>query len=145
MEVLEERDYFTDKSVLLDPYDYFEQIRGDGPVHQMPNRDILIVTGFKEGVDVLLNTRDFSSILNPDPLAPLRFEPQGSDISGQVEAVQGTGPMDLMVSYDGDRHTAARSLLNPLFKPRGSRPTRSSCVATPIPWSASWSAAAAAK
>jgi cytochrome P450 len=111
------RDFFTDKSVLLDPYDYFEQIRGDGPVHQMPNRDILIVTGFKEGVDVLLNTRDFSSILNPDPLAPLAFEPKGSNITAQVEAVQGTGPMDLMVSYDGDRHTAARALLNPLFKP----------------------------
>lgn len=111
------RDFFTDKSVLLDPYDYFEQIRGDGPVHQMPNRDIIIVTGFKEGVDVLLNTRDFSSILNPEPLAPLRFEPKGSDITAQVEAVQDTGPMDLMVSYDGDRHAAARSLFNPLFKP----------------------------
>jgi cytochrome P450 len=111
------RDYFTDKDVLLDPYDYFEQIRADGPVHRMPARDVVIVTGFKEAVDILLNTRDFSAILNPDPLAPLRFEPEGDDISAQVEAVQGTGPMDLMVSYDGDRHTASRSLLNPLFKP----------------------------
>jgi cytochrome P450 len=112
-----ERDFFTDKSVLLDPYDYFESIRGDGPVHRMPSRDILIVTGFQEGVDILLNTRDFSSSINPDPLAPLRFVPKGDDISEQIEAVQDTGPMDLMVSYDGDRHVAARSLLNPLFKP----------------------------
>jgi len=112
-----ERDYFTDKSVLLDPYDYFEQIRADGPVHRMKHRDVVIVTGFQEGVDVLLNTRDYSSILNPDPLAPLAFEPQGDDISAQVAAVHGTDPMELLVSYDGDMHTAARSLLNPLFKP----------------------------
>lgn len=112
-----ERDFFTDRSVLLDPYDYFEELRADGPVYQMKSRDILIVTGFQEGVDVLLNTRDFSSCLNPDPLAPLRFEPQGEDLTPQIEATQDTGPMDLMVSYDGERHTAARSLLNPLFKP----------------------------
>jgi cytochrome P450 len=112
-----ERDYFTDKSVLLDPYDYFEGIRASGPAHRMKDRDIVVVTGFKEGVDVLLNTRDFSAIANPDPLAPLPFVPQGDDISGQIDAAQGTGPMELMISYDGDRHTAARSLLNPLFKP----------------------------
>lgn len=112
-----ERDYFTDKSVLLDPYDYFESIRADGAVHRMPSRDVVIVTGFQEGVDILLNTRDFSSIINPEPLAPLRFTPQGDDISEQIEAVQDSGPMDLMVSYDGERHAAARSLLNPLFKP----------------------------
>lgn len=112
-----ERDYFTDKAVLLDPYDYFEAIRADGPVHRMKSRDVMIVTGFQEGVEVLLNTRDYSSILNPDPLAPLGFEPQGDDISAQVAAVHGVDPMELLVSYDGDMHTAARSLLNPLFKP----------------------------
>ena len=110
-------DYFTDKSVLLDPYEYFEEIRAHGPVYQMKSRDMVLVTGHQEGVDVLLNTQDFSSILNPDPIAPLRFEPEGDDITAQVMAAQGTGPMDLMVSYDGDMHTAARALLNPLFKP----------------------------
>lgn len=112
-----DRDYFTDKAVLLDPYDYFEAVRASGPVHRMKDRDIVIVTGFQEGVDILLNTRDYSSIINPEPLAPLRFVPDGDDISAQIEAAMDTGPMDLMVSYDGERHTAARSLLNPLFKP----------------------------
>lgn len=112
-----EKDYFTDRSVLLDPYDYFEEIRAHGPVYQMRARDLVVVTGFEESVDVLLNTRDFSSSINPDPLAPLPFEPEGDDISAQIEASQGKGPMELMVSYDGDKHTAARSLLNPLFTP----------------------------
>ena len=112
-----ERDYFTDLSVLLDPYDYFEGIRRNGPVYQMKSRDMLLVTGFQEGVEVLLNAADFSSCLNPDPVAPLRFEPEGDDLTPQIEATMDTGPMDLMVQYDGDRHAAARSLLNPLFTP----------------------------
>ena len=41
MPVLDERDYFTDRSVLLDPYDYFEEIRAHGPIVQLENRDIL--------------------------------------------------------------------------------------------------------
>jgi cytochrome P450 len=113
-----ERDYFTDHSVLLDPYDYFEAIRTHGPVYQMKSRDIVVVTGFQEAVAVLLNTQDFSSCINPDPLAPLAFEPQGEDITAQIEASQGQGnALELMVSYDGLRHAAARSLLNPLFTP----------------------------
>lgn len=112
-----EIDYFTDKAVLLDPYDFLEGVREHGPVVQMKSRDIIAVTGFQESVDVLLNTRDFSSILNPEPTAPLRFEPEGDDITAQIDAAMGTGPMDLMVSYDGKLHADARSLLNPLFTP----------------------------
>lgn len=112
-----ETDYFTDKAVLLDPYEFFEEVRAHGPVVQLKSRDMLAVTGFSEAVEVLTNTHDFSAIMNPDPIAPLRFEPQGDDISAQIEAVMGTGPMDLMVSYDGKIHADARSLLNPLFTP----------------------------
>lgn len=111
-----EKDYFTDHSVLLDPYDYFETIRAHGPVYQMQSRDIVVVTGFAEALEVLLNNRDFSSWLNPDPLTPLPFEVTGDDISPQLAATP-SNPMELMVSYDGDRHAAARSLLNPLFTP----------------------------
>ncbi|KHK89430.1 cytochrome P450 [Novosphingobium malaysiense] len=111
-----EKDYFTDHSVLLDPYDYFESIRTHGPVYQMQSRDVVVVTGFAEALDVLLNTRDFSSWLNPDPLVALPFELEGDDITAQLAATP-SNPMELMVSYDGERHAAARSLLNPLFTP----------------------------
>ena len=110
-------DYFTDKAVLLDPYRFFEEIRAHGPIAQLESRDMLAVTGFAEAVEVLTNGHDFSAILNPDPIQPMRFEPEGDDISAQIEAVMGTGPMDLMVSYDGKMHADARSLLNPLFVP----------------------------
>lgn len=112
-----EKDYFTDHSVLLDPYDFLEGIRAQGPVVQLKSRDMVAVTGFAEAVEVLLNAQDFSSVINPDPVAPLRFVTEGDDISAQIEATMGTGPMDLMVSYDGKMHSDARSLLNPLFTP----------------------------
>ncbi len=112
-----EIDYFTDKDVLLDPYEFLEGIRKHGPVIRLNSRDMVAVTGFAEAVQVLTNHQDFSSILNPEPTAPLRFEPEGDDVTAQIEAAMGTGPMDLMVSYDGKRHADARSLLNPLFTP----------------------------
>lgn len=112
-----ETDYFTDHAVLLDPYEFLEGVRAHGPVVKMKSRDIVAVTGFAEAVDVLNNREDFSSVINPDPIAPLRFVPEGDDISAQIEATMGTGPMDLMVSYDGKMHADARSLLNPLFVP----------------------------
>ncbi|WP_232494973.1 cytochrome P450 [Novosphingobium kaempferiae] len=111
-----EKDYFTDHSVLLDPYDYFETIRAHGPVYQMQGRDVIVVTGFAEALEVLLNKRDFSSWLNPDPLVPLPFAVESDDISALLDA-NPSGQMELMVSYDGDKHLAARSLLNPLFVP----------------------------
>jgi len=113
-----ELDYFTDRSVLLDPYEYLNAVRAGGAIQQMKARDILMVTGFREAVEILLDTKRFSSFINPDPLAPLPFEPVGDDITAQVLAADKGNPMlDLMVAYDGDRHTAARSLLNPLFTP----------------------------
>lgn len=115
---LADRDYFTDHSVLLDPYDYFESVRSKGPVFQMPSRDLLIVTGFKEAVDVLLNTQDYSSFATTDPLSPLPFDVAGDDLTDVIEASRGKNPaFELMVTYDGVKHAAARSLLNPLFTP----------------------------
>jgi cytochrome P450 len=114
-----ERDYFTDKSVLLDPYDFFEEFRAKGPVVQLKNRDMLFVTGFKEAVEVLLNKADFSSMIaGPGPAAPLPFAVEGDDISATVSAYeQSIRERDLMVNQDGDLHLAARPLLNPLLVP----------------------------
>ena len=112
----ETRDYFTDLSVLLDPYDYFANVFAEGPVHQIPGRDYLIVTGFEESVEVLRNTKDFSSAFTTlGSGAPLPFVPQGDDISEQIE--EHRNPNELMVTYDGAHHTATRSILNRLFAP----------------------------
>jgi len=116
---LQERDYFTDYSVLRDPYEYFEEMRSKGPVHRLTGRDIVIVTGFEESLEVLRNTADFSSAIAPQgPAAPLPFEPKGDDITAQIEAHRGqlVGG-DLVVAYDGQQHSFSRSILNRLFTP----------------------------
>ena len=114
-----DRDYFTDRSVLLDPYDYFEEVRAHGPVVQRSDHDLLFITGFAESVEVLLNKADFSStIAAPGPVAPLPFEVDSDDISAKVAAHSASiRAQDLMVNYDGEAHVAARSLLNPLLVP----------------------------
>ena len=114
-----ERDYFTDPSVLTDPYDYFEEMYSKAPVYQLRSRDIVMVTGFEESLQVLRNTQDFSSVISvPGAAVPLPFEPEGDDIREQIEAHRGQVPgNNLLVTYDDARHTASRSLLNRLFAP----------------------------
>ena len=119
MQLLEDRDYFTDHVILKDPYAYFEAIRAKGPIYQIPSSGLVVVTGFDEILEVLKNTHDFSSVIAPGgPAAPLPFRPQGSDITPQIEAhrtdfVGG----DLVVAYDDQQHTFSRSLLTRLFTP----------------------------
>lgn len=119
MQLLEDRDYFTDHVILKDPYAYFEAIRAKGPIYRIPSSGLVVVTGFDEILEVLKNTQDFSSVIAPGgPAAPLPFEPQGPDITPQIEAhrtdfVGG----DLIVAYDDRQHNFSRSLLTRLFTP----------------------------
>ncbi|MET0269808.1 MAG: cytochrome P450, partial [Sphingomonas sp.] len=120
MQALEDRDYFTDHSILKDPYSYFEAVRAHGPVHRLPASGIVVVTGFEEQLEVLRNTEDFSSVISTSgPAAPLPFEPRGSDISAQIEAHRGDffGGGELLVARDDKPHAFSRSLLNRLFTP----------------------------
>lgn len=114
-----ERDYFTDPDVLLDPYQYFDEMRPRGPICQLESHDCLLVTGFEECVEVLRNPRDFSSLNSLASSAfPLPFSPEGPDISEQLEANRNkyVGG-DLVVTYDDKRHSDVRSLISLMFTP----------------------------
>lgn len=120
MTSLEHRDYFTDHSILRDPYSWFEAIRAKGPVYKHPDSGIVFVTGFAETQEVLSNPKDFSSAIAPQgPAVPLPFEPLGDDLTPQIEAhrtsFQGG---DLLVAYDDVQHTRSRALLSTLFTPK---------------------------
>ncbi len=116
---LEDRDYFSDYDVARDPYAFFEAVRAHGPVFQPADKDYLIVTGFDETIEILNNHRDFSAIIGlAGAAAPLPFEPEGSDITDQIEAnrSQFLGG-DQVVMLDDEPHTKLRSLMNRLFIP----------------------------
>lgn len=119
MSALEERDYFTDHEILKDPYGFFEAVRAHGPIYQPPGRDYLIVTGFEETLEILGNVQDFSAIIGlQGAAAPLPFEPQGSDITAEVEAHrQDFLGGDLLVNMDDKAHNVLRALVNRLFTP----------------------------
>ncbi|HYP63324.1 MAG TPA: cytochrome P450 [Acidocella sp.] len=119
MQDLADRDYFTDHSILLDPYAYFEALRAKGPIYRLPGRDIFVVTGFEESLEVLNNNADFSSSVSTGgAAAPLPFTPEGDDLTGQIEAhrEQFLGG-ELLVARDDRPHSNSRALLSRLFTP----------------------------
>jgi len=116
---LVDRDYFTDHSILLDPYEYFEALRAKGPVYRLPGRDIFMVTGFAESLEVLANTVEFSSVVCVGgPAAEMPFTPEGMDLTPQIEAHRAsfTGG-DYLVARDDKAHLNSRALLSRLFVP----------------------------
>lgn len=117
---LEDRDFFTDHEILVDPYEYFEAIRAHGPIYQPEAKDYLIVTGFAEALEIFNNSTDFSSsIALQGAASPLTFTPEGSDISTQLEEHRSDIiGHDLLVNLDGKAHTNLRALVNRLFVPR---------------------------
>ena len=119
MTALENRDFFSDYQVAKDPYPFFDAIRAHGPVWQPEGRDYLIVTGFDETVEILNNPHDFSAIIGlAGAAAPLPFEPEGADITDQIEANRSKFlGGDQVVMLDDEPHTKLRSLMNRLFIP----------------------------
>lgn len=115
----QERDYFSDQSVLLDPYDYFEEMFARGPMHRLQANGALLVTGYEETIEVLRNNRDFSSINSlPGAAVPLPFEPEGDDISEQIEAHRHEFiGSNLLTAYDGERHANLRFVASRIFTP----------------------------
>lgn len=112
-------DYFTDPALVPDPYPYFDHLRGQCPVQRLPHHDVLAVTGYDEGFEVLRDSDTFSScIAVGGPFPPLPFVPEGEDIGEQIERHRTELPMyEHMVTMDPPRHTYARSVLNRLLTP----------------------------
>ncbi|MHA3020397.1 cytochrome P450 [Mycobacterium sp. BMJ-28] len=113
-------DFLTDQSLVPNPYPYFDYLREQNPVLQVPPWGVYAVTGYDEAVAVYKNTDDFSNaIAVGGPFPPLPFTPEGDDISEQLEAHRHLLPMfEHMVTMDPPDHTKARSVLNRLLTPR---------------------------
>jgi cytochrome P450 len=113
-------DFFSDPSLVEDPYAYFEYLREQGPVALLPSYGVVAVTGYDEAWAVYRDSDTFSSINAPTgPFPPLPFIPEGDDISEQLEKNRSLFAMnEHMATFDPPRHTAHRSLLSRLFTPK---------------------------
>lgn len=112
-------DFYTDTTIIEDPYPYFDWLRAQGPVHRLTSRNVVAITGFEEAIAVSRDTRHFSGVnavigCNFE----LPFKVEGDDIADQVAAHRSAIPFsDQIATMDGEEHVRMRSLLTPLFTP----------------------------
>jgi cytochrome P450 len=114
-----EVNFFTDPRVAHDPYPYYEHLRGQCPVVQVPSSGVVAVTGYDELVAVYRDSATFSAVNSSLGPFPLPFDVTGDDISAQLESHRDRFPMsEHLVSFDPPKHTVHRALLNGLFTPK---------------------------
>lgn len=113
-------DYFSDEAVAQDPYEYYEYLRAQGPVFIEPHHGVVAVTGYAEVMAAFKDVDSFSAVnAIGGPFPPLPFEPEGDDITAQIEAHRHRFPIfEHMVVMDPPQHERARSLLSKLLTPR---------------------------
>ncbi|KZS59965.1 cytochrome P450 [Mycobacterium ostraviense] len=112
-------DFFTDPSLVADPYPYFDYLRSKNPVLRLPHYGVVAVTGYDEATAVYKDTDSFSNcVALGGPFPPLPFVPDGDDINAQIDQNREKFPMyEHMVTMDPPQHTRARSLLSRLLTP----------------------------
>ncbi|HET6948794.1 MAG TPA: cytochrome P450 [Acidimicrobiales bacterium] len=117
---ISQRDFFTDESLLADPYPYYEALRAKCPVHQEPNHGVLAITGYDEAVDVYRDPVTFSACNSPTgPFPGVQVPPGTDDASEAIEAARDRLPMGRdLPTLDPPEHTRARGLMMRLLTPR---------------------------
>jgi cytochrome P450 len=113
-------DYFSDGELAQNPFEYFDDLRSRNPVFREPNYGVVVVTGYQEVVEGFKNSAALSAVnAIGGPFPPLPFEPEGDDITEQIEAHRHLFPIsEHMVVMDPPDHTRARSLLGRLLTPK---------------------------
>ena len=117
-------DFYTDESVVDDPFAYFAHLRGKCPVVHLPDHDVMAVTTYDDTVRVLRDHETFSSCnAVGGPFPGFSEKPDASDdISEFLEQHRGELPMsEYAVALDGDEHHAQRGLALRLFTPKRMR------------------------
>jgi cytochrome P450 family 150 subfamily A5 len=113
-------DFFTDESLVADPYPYFDALRDGCPVRPESHHDVVMVTGYDEAIAVYHDTASFSScnsVSGPFPGFPVPLD--GDDVSALVEQHRDDLPMnDQLVTFDPPKHTDHRALLMRLITPK---------------------------
>lgn len=113
-------DYFNELGLVEDPHPYFEYLRSKGPAVYLPQHNVVAVTSYDEGLAILRNEEVFSSANSAlGPFPPLPFEPQGDDITDQLEQHRHEMAFGAMlVAQDPPVHKRSKSLLMGMLTPQ---------------------------
>jgi cytochrome P450 len=120
MTAFETADFFTDESLLDDPFPYFDHLRAQCPVKELSHHGVVAVTGYEEAAEVWRNHATFSacnSVAGPFPGLPPR--PDGVDVDDHIAQHRSTLPLgEYLATQDPPTHTELRGLLMRLLTPR---------------------------
>lgn len=112
-------DFFTDLSLIPDPYPYFDHLRARCPVLARPEQGVLAVTGHSEALAVYKDPAFSSCVSVAGPFSGLPFEPEGDDIGSLIEQHRSQIPMsEHIVTQDPPEHARTRGLLSRLLTPK---------------------------
>jgi cytochrome P450 len=113
-------DFFTDESLLEDPYPYFEHLRSKCPVVATPHYGVVAVSGYDEATEIYRDHDTFSScnsVVGPFAAFPEPLE--GDDVSEIIDRNRDQLPMnEHMVTMDAAMHARERALLMRLITPK---------------------------
>jgi cytochrome P450 len=113
-------DFFTDQSLIEDPYPYFDHLRAQCPVLPTDHYGVVAVSGYDEASDIYRDVDTFSScnsVIGPFATFPVPLE--GDDISGIIDRYRDQLPMhEHMVTMDPPGHTRERALIMRLLTPK---------------------------
>ena len=113
-------DFFSDQSLVEDPYPYFDELRAQCPVLPLPHLGVVAVSGYDAAMEVYRDTATFSSCNSVvGPFAPFPVPLEGDDVSELVDRYRDQLPMhEHMVTMDPPDHTRERALMMRLITPK---------------------------
>jgi cytochrome P450 len=113
-------DFFTDESLVPNPYPYFDHLRSKCPVVQATPFNVLAVTGYDEALTVYKDPAFSSCVSVAGPFSGMPFGPDGhDDVSELIKQHRAAVPMaEHITSQDPPLHTRTRGLMNKLITPK---------------------------
>jgi cytochrome P450 len=113
-------DFFTDESLVPDPYPYFDHLRSKCPVAHATPYNVLAVTGYEEALAVYRDPAFSSCVSVAGPFSGMPFGPgESDDVTELIEQHRDAVPMaEHITSQDPPLHTRTRGLLNKLITPK---------------------------
>ncbi|OBK19371.1 cytochrome P450 [Mycobacterium asiaticum] len=114
-------DFFTDETLVPNPYDYFDHLRSKCPVAQATPFNVMAITGYEEALAVYKDSAYFSSCNSlAGPFSGFPFGPdEADDVSDLIEEHRHIAPMAEHISnQDPPLHSRTRSLMNRLITPK---------------------------
>lgn len=113
-------DFFSDTTVLEDPFPFYEFVRQQGPIWREPHYGAFIVTGYDEISGIYKDPETFSSCNSfGGPFTRFPVEVEGDDVGGLIDEYRRTFPNgESFITWDPPEHTAHRGLMMRLLTPK---------------------------